>query len=215
MPRKQADYPEWVMKHKTKGTYINKVGDKYYLYAAHSERIKGTNKVRRVSDGYIGRITEEDGLIPARSRLKSEPESFEIGLSFPIMYASPGILKGMLRAYRKNGKLIYCCSILSYIYKTYSKALFEHSYLGLSFPEVSFPECFSPGVITGIERGARMLEDHLPKFFGDDLQTLLCFFPDIRLLKIDGIYYLVGHSDKTRQLSKDHGIEWEDMLWQK
>ncbi|MBO6215432.1 MAG: hypothetical protein J6N76_07840, partial [Lachnospiraceae bacterium] len=66
MPRKPADYPEWVMKYKKKGTYINKVGDKYYLYAAHSERIKGTNKVRRVSDGYLGRITEKDGLIPAK-----------------------------------------------------------------------------------------------------------------------------------------------------
>ena len=67
MPRKKAEYPEWVMKHKKKGTYINRVGDKYYLYAAHSERIKGTGKVRRVSDGYLGRITEQDGLIPARN----------------------------------------------------------------------------------------------------------------------------------------------------
>jgi len=49
-------YPDWVMKHKEKGTYINKVGDKYYLYKVHSERIKGTGKVRRVSDGYLGNI---------------------------------------------------------------------------------------------------------------------------------------------------------------
>lgn len=32
-------YPDWVLKHKKPGTYINKVGDKYYLYAAHSERV--------------------------------------------------------------------------------------------------------------------------------------------------------------------------------
>lgn len=215
MPRKQPDYPNWVMKHKTKGTYINKVGDKYYLYAAHSERIKGTNKVRRISDGYIGRITEEHGLIPAGKRLKSEPESFEVGLSFPIVYVSTGILKGMLKSYRKNGKLIYCCSIISYIYETYSKALFDRSYLSLRFPDVSFPERFSPSVITGIERGTRMLGDHLPRFFGDDLQPFLCFFPDIRLLKINAVYYLTGHSDITGQLSKKHGIEWEDALWQK
>ena len=44
-------YPDWVLKHKIKGTYINCVGDKYYLYAAHSERILGTKKVKRVSDG--------------------------------------------------------------------------------------------------------------------------------------------------------------------
>ena len=70
MPRKEADYPDWVMKYKKKGTYINRVGDKFYLYAAHSERIKGTDKVRRVSDGYIGRITEKEGLIKSGSTLK-------------------------------------------------------------------------------------------------------------------------------------------------
>ena len=70
MPRKPADYPDWVMKYKKKGTYINKVGDKYYLYAAHSERVKGTDKVRRVSDGYLGRITEKDGLIPSHDTFR-------------------------------------------------------------------------------------------------------------------------------------------------
>jgi len=32
-----ADYPGWIMKFKEKGTFINKVGDKYYLYAAYSQ----------------------------------------------------------------------------------------------------------------------------------------------------------------------------------
>lgn len=51
-------YPNWVLKHKKKGTYINKVGDKYYLYAAHSEHILGTaNKSRRICDGYLGNYT--------------------------------------------------------------------------------------------------------------------------------------------------------------
>ena len=25
-----ADYPDWILAHKKKGTYINRVGDKYY-----------------------------------------------------------------------------------------------------------------------------------------------------------------------------------------
>ena len=48
MPKK-VEYPEWVMTHKKKGTYINRVGDKYYLYAAHSERIKGTGCIFRLN----------------------------------------------------------------------------------------------------------------------------------------------------------------------
>ena len=34
-----ADYPDWVAKHKEKGTYINYANGKYYLYAANSARV--------------------------------------------------------------------------------------------------------------------------------------------------------------------------------
>jgi len=80
-----ADYPEWVLAHKKKGTYINKVGDKYYLYAAHSERVKGTNKVKRISNGYLGRIAENEGLIPAIEKVKNSVSVYEFGLSFAVL----------------------------------------------------------------------------------------------------------------------------------
>lgn len=59
-------YPDWVLQHKKKGTYVNCVKGRYYLYAAHSERVPGTKKVKRICDGYLGRITEEAGF----SRIK-------------------------------------------------------------------------------------------------------------------------------------------------
>ena len=74
-----ANYPDWVLKHKRKGTYINRVKDKYYLYAAHSEREPGTGKVKRVCDGYIGRITEKDGLILSKPKIKGSIEVREYG----------------------------------------------------------------------------------------------------------------------------------------
>ena len=61
-------YPEWVLKHKKKGTYVNCVKGRYYLYAAHSERIHGTKKVKRIFDGYLGRITDRMGLFLPKIR---------------------------------------------------------------------------------------------------------------------------------------------------
>ena len=214
MPRKPADYPEWVMKYKKKGTYINKVGDKYYLYAAHSERVKGTNKVRRVSDGYLGRITEKDGLIPAKKILRSDPVSFELGLSFFIISQTTDILSGLKKSYRRNGELIYCCSILSVIYGTYSSSLFSHSYAGLKFPEVSFPATFSDTILSGIERGIRMLNDRL-NHLTDKWNDIFVFFPDIRLIKAEGTYYISGLTDEALKLSNEINLKWEDPLWQK
>ena len=76
---KMATCPEWVLKSKEKGTYINVQNGKYYLYAAHLERIHGTNKVRRVSDGYLGWITEEDGFILAKRKLSDRYKCMSTG----------------------------------------------------------------------------------------------------------------------------------------
>ena len=81
-------YPDWVLKHKIKGTYINRVDDKYYLYATHSERILGTKKVKRVSDGYLGRITEKDGLIPSKDKVSSDILVYEYGRSWGVRHKS-------------------------------------------------------------------------------------------------------------------------------
>lgn len=215
MPRPSADYPDWVMKYKTKGTYINRVGDKYYLYAAHSERIKGTDKVRRVSDGYIGRITQAEGLIRSKPKLKRTPFSLEIGLSYTILSVTADIGNGIKKSYRKNSDIVYCCSILSYIYDSYSRSLYEKSYLHIRFPDLTFLERFPPAITTGIERGNRMLHDSMAKHFGNDLTRVHNYFTDIRLLDIDGCLYLSGLNDEAVSLSDKYGIIWEDPTWQK
>ena len=51
-------YPEWVQKHKTKGTSVRRVGNNYYLYKHSSKRVPG-KKNPVPSDTYIGRITPE------------------------------------------------------------------------------------------------------------------------------------------------------------
>jgi len=57
------------MKYKSKGVYVNKVGDKYYLYLAHYVYDKKTKKNVRVSDGYLGCVTEKDDFIPAKDKV--------------------------------------------------------------------------------------------------------------------------------------------------
>jgi hypothetical protein len=101
-----ADYPEWVLKHKKKGTYVNAVKGKYYLYAAHSERIPGTDKVRRVSDGYLGRITEEEGFVPAKGKMDEGVYVHEFGLSETIVRLCPKIHAGLKREFRANADTV-------------------------------------------------------------------------------------------------------------
>ncbi|MDL2302101.1 hypothetical protein LJC58_07130 [Lachnospiraceae bacterium OttesenSCG-928-D06] len=212
---KKADYPDWVMVHKKKGTYINKVGDKYYLYAAHSERIPGTKKVRRVSDGYLGRITEQDGFIPVQNKLRDIPVIFEIGISYTILSVTGDLQEGLCRSFPKYGTIVYSCAVLSFIYGTYSKELYEQSYLHLLFEGIVYPSSFTSSQLTGIMRGLRMLEERIPTTFGADWATVLIYFSNIRLARINQKYYLSPLSETAVMLSNQYEINWRNSLWQK
>lgn len=209
-----AEYPDWVMVHKKKGTYINKVGDKYYLYAAHSEYNKDTKRARRVCDGYLGRITQKDGFIPANKIVNVSPDVFEIGLSYVVLSSTPSIREGLKRSFPKYGNILYSCSVLSYIYDEYSKELFSHSYLCLVFPDLDFPDCFKKTHLTGIERGMRMIDDRLCDVFGEDLSRIRLLFPDVRLIKIKERYFLSEIPAAVAGLSKKYKIDWRNPLWQ-
>lgn len=51
-------YPDWVQKHRTKGTTVKKVGNNYYLYKHSSRRVPG-KKYPVPKDTYLGKITPE------------------------------------------------------------------------------------------------------------------------------------------------------------
>jgi len=211
-----ASYPDWVMKHKVKGTYINKVGDKYYLYAAHSERIKGTNKVRRVSDGYLGRITEKDGLIPPKDKVVGDDiSSYEFGLSYVILKCSEKIHLGLRKSFVKYGDLIYCCSILHYIYGFHSKELFLHSYLSILFKEVTYPDSFTDAQVVGIERGKRMINETLNRLFDADLPLIKASFSLLTLVSVNKRFYLSKAPESVTHYCDKYSIRLEDTSWQK
>lgn len=60
--------PNWVLKHKVKGTHVVTKNGNYYLYRVHSERRLDKTYPVLVTDEYLGVITEE-GLIPRKQRI--------------------------------------------------------------------------------------------------------------------------------------------------
>ena len=210
-----ADYPDWVMKYKEKGTYINRVGDKYYLYAAHSERVKGTGKVRRVCDGYLGRITENDGLIPPKDKVQSDVVSYEFGWSFAILSVTSSIHAGLRKTFVKQGDLVYTCSILSYIYGFHLPNLFHASYLSLHFRDITYPESFTQAQLCGIERGTRMISDTVRRTFSSDLDAAMAYFSLVRLVKVNGKLYCSQLLPQAESLSLKYSIDWRNAKWQK
>lgn len=177
-----ANYPEWVLKHKKKGTYINFQNGKYYLYAAHSERIPGTNKVVRVSDGYIGRITEKDGLIPAKGKLTGDLHVYEYGLSSTTLKLLGKVHMGLRREFRENADRVLVMGILRAMYSAIRPELYETSWLSVRFPDINFEKLPTDKQKIGIERTTRTAHDVLRQHFGEEYETALLLLPTIHMV---------------------------------
>jgi predicted transposase YbfD/YdcC len=78
------EHPKWAQKYKTKNTELRLIRGKYYLYSHTSVWDPEKKRTKKVTLGYIGTITEQDGLIPkgmvrrgrlpaGQSRLKEIP----------------------------------------------------------------------------------------------------------------------------------------------
>lgn len=216
MANTPSNYPDWVLKYKRTGTYINKVGDKYYLYAAHSERVKETGKIKRVCDGYLGRITEKDGFIPVKDKLLDAAiKTYELGFSYTVIASTSNIHSGLRKSFVKNGDLIYACSVLNYVFGFHSSSLYLASWLSLCFPDVVYPLSFTNEQLRGIERGTRMITDTMAKLFGDDLIMIKALFSTVSLLSVNGKLYLPAFSDDILTLSDKYSIDWRNTLWQR
>ena len=65
-------YPDWVLKHKKKGTNISCINGRYYLYSVSSVWNKEKGRAQKITNEYLGRITE-NGFIPSKKRaIKTE-----------------------------------------------------------------------------------------------------------------------------------------------
>ena len=202
-----ADYPDWVLKHKKKGTYINRVNGKYYLYAAHSERIPGTNKVRRVSDGYIGRITEMDGLIPSADKVSGDVIVYEYGLHMTALAVSEGVIKGLTRNFRGSAEKIFIIGTLLAIEHSADESTFRSSYLSVVFSDVNIAQPLTDKQHTAVERCSRMVTDKLACVFGENggMSTLL---KGVHAVIVNKKTYLSKIPSEVESWLRENNIIW-------
>jgi hypothetical protein len=205
------DYPDWVLKHKKKGTYVNVVKGKYYLYAAHSERIKGTNKVRRVSDGYLGRITEEEGFIPGKSKSTGDVYAFEFGLSETIVRLCAKIHAGLKREFRANADYVFVCGAILFMHGEIRREFYESSVLSLRFPGLDPEKRPTKTQHVGTERTQRMIEDTLKKNFCNDYAEALALLPLIHAVSLAGEFRAAKIPEGVSAFCAKHGLIFEEV----
>jgi hypothetical protein len=206
-----ADYPEWVLRHKTKGTYVNYQNGKYYLYAAHSERVPGTGKVRRVSDGYIGRITEEGGLIPAKRKLDNPVYVYEYGLSDTILLLCSNVRTGLGREFRGNGDFVMAGGSLMFMHGEVRQEHYEASWLSVRLPNLDMRKAATDKQRVGVERAQRMISDTFGRHFGNDSHVAIALLPLVKAVRMGGETVIAAIPGGTGDFSVLHGLNFEEV----
>ena len=220
MSTTRSNYPEWVLKYKEKGTFVNKTTAKdgtvsYYLYRGHSERVKGTKKVRRIVDECIGKITEKDGLIPAKHHMPDSLPLAEFGRTYLCTSLTERIHWGLCNTYGDKGGQIYVCSVLAYVFGTYSDELYRRSWISIRFPGMQMPETADKEFQSGLARGTAMVRTTMEKELGDSLLTALALSSLVCLIKVKGALECTQVPEELVNITKEQGIDWRKESWQK
>ena len=122
-------YPEWVIKHKKKGTNISCIKGRYYLYAVSSVWNKEKGRAQKITKEYLGRITEE-GIVSPKGKIPRFDSSIsvkEYGASNVLTTIGTDILSELRKVFPAYGDLIFTIASLRVIEQCPFKRL-EHFY---------------------------------------------------------------------------------------
>lgn len=191
MPVTEKTYPEWVQKHRTRGTTIKKKGDAYYLYKRTSKRIPG-KKYPQPVDTFIGVITPE-GVVESNKRKVSlsDIEVYEYGFSKAVWDLCPEDWKKPLGNDWEN--------VLKIILKTWS----PESYLLRDEADLS-PDQYHYQFLAQMSS----LNRRIYKAHGVDIKELECL-KQIYLVKLEKQEALSKIREAQKALIEKIGLQME------
>jgi len=131
-------YPDWVLNHRSPGTNISFIRGKYYLYSVSSVWDKEKRRAKKITGQYLGRITEE-GLIPPARRLSKPLTSItvkEYGSSAFFKAVSGDVLENLRKVFPSQAEQLYAMAVLRAIHHCPFKRMelfYEQSYMSEDF----------------------------------------------------------------------------------
>ncbi|MBN2861216.1 MAG: hypothetical protein JXK93_13195 [Sphaerochaetaceae bacterium] len=201
-------YPDWVMEHKKKGMYVNKVNETTYrIYRGHSERVKGTSKVKRIVDEYIGTITQSEGLIRSKPKVKGEVRSVRCGGYALMRWFCTTQMEGILRRSGDEGPMIVAGAIVNVLYGQEMRYGYENDWVSVVYPGISFP--LQPRLKAESERAARGMKSTLRSHLGEGLPEVLQACSYVSRVWVNGQWVDAAVSPKCRDLARTYGFRWE------
>lgn len=162
-----GDYPKWVLQHKGKNVEIRKLKNHYYAYKIKSVWDKKKKRVKKVTLGYLGKITPE-GIVPAKHKRELTINAvLEYG-NVKLVHLFSDTITSLLKDYFPyTYESIMAAAIIRLIYQQPLKNLmlcYQTSYLKALYPDATM--------------SAKKMSEIIHKL-GVDYGSLLAFFKDL------------------------------------
>ena len=126
-----SKYPDWVTKHKKKGTAIHKIGNNYYLYEVTSVWDSKLGRPRKITKKYLGVITPE-GLKEPKYRRSTPSTVKEYGASQLIIHQNREIIDSLKEIFPQWWEEIFILSAIRFMHNSPLKNMriyYEDSWL--------------------------------------------------------------------------------------
>ncbi len=123
------EYPDWVIKHKVKGTELRKNGKNYYLYKISSKWNKKKKRAQKITEKFLGKITEAGLITPKYDRLQDSLQNIsvkEFGASHFIANESADIIQNLKEIFPECWKEIYTFSVFRFFFSSTLKNVQDH-----------------------------------------------------------------------------------------
>lgn len=201
-------YPPWVMEHKKKGMYVNRINESTYrIYRGHSERIAGTGKVRRVVDEYIGTITQEGGLAPTKPKVKGEVRTVRYGGYALLWWHCRTQIEGVCKRLGGDGPAVAATALLHALYGDDNPLLYSCDWTGVAYPGLSLP--LQGPLAAEARRVARGMLSTLGSSLGGDAAAVMGASAFICRVWVNGRWVTASIPQPCKDLAQKHGFRWE------
>lgn len=149
---KKYNLPEWVEKYKEKGKTIKVKNNNYYLYESKCIYDKSKANKHYTKDVYLGRITQDNGFVPAKKSNNIQPENLysKIYGSYALFaFLGKDIIERLEKYFGDEfSKLIFTIAVLRAIENTpyceledsYEESYFSVEYKNLSMSKTSLSD---------------------------------------------------------------------------
>jgi len=206
------DLPDWVLKHKVKGTEVHQSGNNYYLYKIHCERVDGKNK--KITDSYLGKITAS-GLIPPKDKsvkIFANAFTLEYGLSFLMVTLCFNLYLGLLRTDKRVANKIFVRSIIEFLYGGFEPIFYQSSALSVFFPALDFSRPLTKNMRVNIDRTIRMIHSYILKHLNsDDFVNVKNILSTYHIIKTDSAIVFPALSDQFELIYQKMGISYKEI----